>query len=522
MSWIARTSALLFIFLIVTSVASSATTGQIQSRSQGTVAEAEIHEEVGDIVKIPIRVPPYNTTTLNISGEQYSAEVTATDQDGDGQIQLRVNTFETQTSGNPSGYSVASPDHLREVSQRGHNGLTKGEYAISVDGNTSKSTLLLKQGTFQPGQLHTLPNDRKINKSNIMNDRSPVPSQIAHDDILIAEFEAEGIMGVGRFDNPPGNNGIVAADSAVGAQTTHTVQVQGTDANTSFRKVRINYDNAAGETPAGLVKLNITHAGIDSDQDGQIDRSFKPSIINVKTNSEGIIEITSSGQQTVSKSETIILQYEDVTNPSRPGTYPATVMLGSDKIDTTVEYGPAATGNLGNGLNVNANTTSLDGFVAPLPFKYFTSPANDRLYVAMDTGGLDNMTGESISLTLSQFESGESISTKRSVTNASLVEPTANVMIANDRWQADSEPLQITGTTTLAPNSNIWIRVRSAGDVPSPWIYHYTTSVRPNRTFEIDITENRIGTNETVYVRPVTRSGPIGSEEPVRVINATD
>jgi hypothetical protein len=224
----------------------------------------------------------------------------------------------------------------------------------------------------------------------------------------------------------------------------------------------------------------------------------------------------------VSESETVLLRYKNVTNPYRPGAYPATISLGSDRIDATVEYGPAATGNLGNGLNVKTSTTSSNTFVAPLPFKYFTSPADDRLYVAIDTSGLNNVTRESISLRLSQSETEEAIAEKRSATNATLVEPTANMAIANDQWQAGSEPLEITGTTTLAPNTDIWIRVRSGTDVPSPWIYHYPASVQSNRTFEADITEDRIEANETVYVRPVTRTGPVGPEEIVNVTNTTE
>lgn len=522
MNWISQIPSILFTFLIVTSLAVGGATGHVQSGAQGTVADSEIFEEVGDIVKIPVRVSPHDTATVNISRKQYSAEVTATDQDGDGQIQIRINTFETQTSGNPSGYSVSSPDHLREVSQRGDNGLTEGEYDIAVDGNAPDSTLSLSSGVFQPGQLHTLPASEKITKTNVIRNASPTPSQIARGDILIAEFEAEGIMGVGRFDDPPGNNGIVAVDSTVGTKTAHTVQVQGEGANTSFREMRISYDNAANELPSDLVKLNITHAGVDSDQDGQIDRSFISSIVNVNTNSEGIIKITTTDQQTVSGSETVLLRYENVTNPSRPGAYPATISLGPNRIDTTVEYGPAATGNLGNGLNVKASTTSSNRFVAPLPFKYFTSPDDDRLYVAMDTSGLNNVTRESISLRLSQSRKEGPIAAKKSATNATLVEPTANMAIANDQWQAGSEPLEITGTTTLAPNTDIWIRVRSGTDVPSPWIYHYPTSIQPNRTFEADITEDRIEANEPVYVSTVTRTGPVGPEEIVNVTNRTE
>ena len=522
MNWISRMSSILFTFLIIISIVASGATGHVQSGAQATVAESEMFEEVGDIVKIPVRVSPHDTVTVNISGGQYSAEVIATDQDGDGQIQLRVNTFETQTSGNPSGYTVSSPDHLREVSQRGDNGLTEGEYDIAVNGNAPESTLLLNPGIFQPGQLHTLPADEKITKTNVIRNRSPVPSQIARGDVLVAEFEAEGIMGVGRFDDPPGNNGIVAADSAVGARTAHTVQVQGEGANTSFRKIRISYDNAANGSPSNLVKLNITHAGVDSDQDGQIDRSFNSSIINVNTNSEGIIKITTSDNQTISESETVLLRYKNVTNPSRPGAYPATISLGSDRTDARVEYGPTAAGNLGNGLNVNISTNSRHEFVAPLPFNYFTSPAHDRLYVAMDTSGLDNITEESISLRLSQSQRGEPTVVKKSAVNATLVEPSVNMAIANDQWQAGSEPLQIAGTTSLAPNTDIWIRVRSGTDVPSPWIYHYPTSIQQNRTFEVDITEDRIETNETVYVRPVTRSGPVGPEEMIKVKSTTE
>jgi len=513
--------ALFLISLIVVSAGMSGAAIGSQSPETSRITEENIQEEIGDVVQIPIQVSPYDTTTLTVSGQQYSTTATVTDRNGDGQIKIRINTFEAQREGGSSGYEVVSPDHLREVSERGAKQLLPGEYTLSIDGSESTSKLLLRTAKFYQGQLHTAPSGMSINKTTVTEQRSSVPSQIAQGDMLIAEFEAEGIMGSGRFDSPPGDNGIVPINSTTRAETSHIVQISGKKNETEFRKVRVDYTSNKNYVPSKLIKINISHAGIDSDQDGQIDKSIKSSISNVNTNSEGIISINFDNSYNISDTDTLILKYGNVTNPPQAGTNSVEVDFGSEKIETTVEYGPSSNGNFGNGLHVSVNTTSSNQFVTPMPFQYVTVPSNDRLYIIMQTSGLENMTGESITLTLSQTALTENSSSKESSTEAKIVKPTANIQIVNNQWNVTSEPLHITGTTSLAPNSELWIRIRSVSSSPSPWIYHYSMTVYSNRTVNAKITEHRINTSETVYVQPVTKDGPIGPKRTVKITKGT-
>ena len=509
--------ALFLISLIVVSAAMSGAAIGSQSSETSRITDENIQEEIGDVVQIPIQVSPYDTATLTVSDQQYSTTATVTDRNGDGQIKIRINTFQAQREGGSSGYEVASPDHLREVSEGGAKQLSPGEYTLSIDGKESTSKLFLNTAKFYQGQLHTAPGGISINKTTVTEHRSPVPSQIAQGDMLIAEFEAEGIMGSGRFDNPPGDDGVVPVNSTTRAETSHIVQVSGKKNETEFREVRVDYTSTKSSAPSKLIKINISNAGIDSDQDGQIDKPIKSSISNVNTNSEGIISIAFDNSYNISDTDTLILKYGNITNPPRAGTNPVEVGFGSEKIDTTVEYGPSSSGNFGNGLDVNVNTTSSNQFVTPMPFQYITVPSNDRLYIIMQTGELEDMSGESITVTLSQTALTENSSRKESSTEAQIVTPTANIQVDNNQWDSTSEPLHITGTTSLAPNSELWIQIRSVSSSPSPWIYHYSTKVYSNRTVNARITEHRINTSETVYVQPVTRDGPIGPKRTVKI-----
>jgi hypothetical protein len=147
-----------------------------------------------------------------------------------------------------------------------------------------------------------------------------------------------------------------------------------------------------------------------------------------------------------------------------------------------------------------------------------SAPEEDLTYVIIDTSSLDLGTNESLNVTLSQTLPNSNGSDKELSTEITVAEPSATMQTTAGEWRTTNSTLNISGNTTLAPNSRFWIQVRSTTESPAGFLYHYPVTVRSNQTYQAEIDLQRIQGAENVFVRPVNRTDTIG---PTQQINIT-
>ncbi|MFC6771837.1 hypothetical protein ACFQDD_09965, partial [Halorubrum pallidum] len=169
----------------------------------------------------------------------------------------------------------------------------------------------------------------------------------------------------GVLESPaPARNLVYPADSAPGAQTTHTMQTTPTD-SLSMRSLTIDYGVDDSTPPASVHQFSrsdIEAIGVDETGDGYVDRSVGIAIQNVRTSTDGRVTLTFDRSITVSENHTFLLA-SATQNPDVTGAEDVSVTLHGDQTTHrdrgTVLYGPAGQGTLGYGVDLRP--TAADG-----------------------------------------------------------------------------------------------------------------------------------------------------------------
>jgi len=160
---------------------------------------------------------------------------------------------------------------------------------------------------------------------------------------LAAMIALAGCSAVLPGDQPQGETttaeeGVAVENSSSGA----------TNVNQSFR-IEVNESMAGAE----LTELGATYPrdrftvdsaqhseiilGVDTDDDGEIDREFNETHISGVNNNEFSFDITLDTGYTLQEGDVIVLGYPAVSNPSEPGEYDVEIRVNGE---------PAATGTI--------------------------------------------------------------------------------------------------------------------------------------------------------------------------------
>jgi len=487
--------------------------------SPASFDQSSIQEEMGDVVGVQLNVEPGAEATVIISGYQYKTTSSVHDTNQDGEVELRINTYEAGSPGTQLGYSASGPDELQRVSKKGTGQLGLGEYQLSLESESERdeAKLRLTSAQFGSAESRVFPGQLPARMSEIEANSSR-NNKVARGDLFVATFEAEGIGGRAELTNPPGNNLVFAKNSEPGVRTQHTVQINPSANTTEFRTIKVDYTEDGDNVPRNLTSLRLQHIGIDDDSDGQIETSLDPMVRTVRTNSAGIVYIEFLQQQSIEDSERILLQYSNITNPATAGHSNVAVSIGSEDLSGAIQYGASGQGNLGNGVHVAVESQTGSEFVAPLSFEYISDSKADQLYLIVDTSEINIRAGDSLTVELSQTAVNADRREKNISTSIVVTEPVATMQTPSSQWQPVNGTLNISGNTTLAPNSQFWIQMRSTTESPAGFLYHYPTVVQADQTYETEINLQSIQHDGIVYIRPVNQTHAIG---PTKQVNLT-
>jgi hypothetical protein len=144
---------------------------------------------------------------------------------------------------------------------------------------------------------------------------------------------------------------IRARDPGAGARTTHVVNYSiardSATAGNSLGSVVIEYPDGSADVTGVDERRDVRLVGIDEDRDGTIDVDATDDIEccppgdGVITPDENTLRIEFSGNYNLEGGDALVIEYEDVRNPSA-GEYPVTVTVNGEVSDTgTLEIDPS-------------------------------------------------------------------------------------------------------------------------------------------------------------------------------------
>lgn len=130
---------------------------------------------------------------------------------------------------------------------------------------------------------------------------------------------------------------ISADPNAAGSTATHTVwtDVESADDNASLRDVDVDYGSASRKADIQNVGTDdVVKVGIDEDGDGTVDTDVSDSLSGITYGSNyHKITFEFDGKYTLSGSDSLVVVYQNVTNPKQPGTYETQIAINHDTTD---------------------------------------------------------------------------------------------------------------------------------------------------------------------------------------------
>ncbi|AGB31101.1 hypothetical protein C488_01964 [Natrinema pellirubrum DSM 15624] len=442
--------------------------------ADGTVgfAAAETVDQRGDVATIRLEFTNTDETDLLIRSAQrnYRADLRVRDENNDGTVHVRFNTFRgLERDGRPA-FAAAGADSatVREQSTtQSLPVLESGRYNLIAATETSRVAAVLRLDDATSGESRSMvvaPNstaefDRTVTAESLTNERE-VPTRVAQGDRDRVEFEVSGVEGL-LEGATPNDRLVFANDSRPGAETTHYLRLSPDRDLETVRTMAIDYDDSGGAAPnvQGLGWRNIAALGVDSNGDGRVDRTLKHAVTGVRTTSDGELEVRFDGSVTISDSETLIAAYR-ATNPSESGTADVRVSFDSGQyVETgTVGYGLPSQGTLGHGVDLRLR--SADDPSASVPPLAATTvayePTTNTLTAAVDTASLETGT-YAVQL---RIDEESPLDHERTVLREEFTVVPRSVTISNTGLTNEST-LAVATSTNLAPGSPVTIRVRT-------------------------------------------------------------
>ncbi|MDG5775585.1 BGTF surface domain-containing protein [Haloarculaceae archaeon H-GB2-1] len=456
-------------------------TGNNVTTSEITVSEAAsgkadlrssiVTDHSGDVVNIPVSLSNTERATVVVgsaSEDNYVANLSVKDGDGDGEVVVQFNTYTAGTgaAGSASGvFSVEdSDDKLIESHENKSAGLFNpatasddtldaSDYnlavyagdnadaqAVTSDSADDVGTISLLEPSVDETTLHVLPNGRKGDvgdleelNENIDNENITQSGDVAAKDIIVAKVDASGLEGV--FEN-----------EVSGAADNYTEALQNQNQET---------------TAAGNLWFNVTQTNPAANQN-DLELS-----VNMTTTS--VIEDPNN--------DTYYILYD--TGPAE----------GERTDDPTT--------HMADGGDVSPS----DGDQFDVSFT-----VNDEIYDGEDDN--DDVAGDDITY---EDVDGDLMTNADTDNDGSTDEITVRAASGQN----------VSGTTNIAPGSEVTVRVQSSDD-NSPFLKPLTAIVQPDGTYTAtgDFSDTTAGTNFTVQSKRSSDSTQVSDEVDGQVTSA--
>ncbi|WP_238705349.1 hypothetical protein [Natrinema pallidum] len=470
----------------------------------GTVefADSNVVEQRGNVATIQLELANTDEASLLVRSAQrdFKADLRVRDEDGDGTVRVRFNTFYgVEQQGRPA-FTAGGDD---SVTVRTHATtqslpmLEAGRYNMIAATETSRiaGVLQIEEPTVGESRSRAIApgtDVKTVAASGVDMHATAEKTTVAKGDIGRAEFDVGGIEGLLQ-DRTARDQLVTATDSRPGAQTTHRLQQTPDRDIEDVDTISIDYDEAGGVAPniQSLSWNDIEILGVDTDNDGHIDRSVTGSVSGVRTTSAGEITIRFDDPVSIAESETFVAAYA-ATNPSRTGTADVRVRFGADQYVETgdISYGVESLGTLTHGVDLRLQSAD-DRSRIGAPLRSLTTTYNsttDTLVADVDTTHLEPGTYT----VRFQIYDDAPVSDDGSVVTERFVVVPQSTSVSEPTLMNEST-LVVNATTNLAPGNDVAMRVQ-------------TDPLRKGYLLECNTTVERDGTVTCEYELPDTES----------------
>jgi len=259
----------------------------------------------------------------------------------------------------------------------------------------------------------------------------------------------------------PGKNLLYADPATPGANSTHTMAMQIDHTIDDANSIVLNYGlYLRPEIRYGLGSSNIDHIGIDTDRNGMIETHLDGHVRDISVPGPKSIQITLNNSPTIKSGSYVIIRYSGIRNPPHERNGNVTVSLSGNRTATetgTVVYDSEYSGMFGGQTNLAVREAEPNSTPVLTLRSARVSLTDSERTVFLPTRG---------------YEVGSVYAVSFDSVEKAYILPRSARVFANLR--RTNKSVNISGFTTIAPDSSIGIYVNSSGST-SYGIYKRTT-----------------------------------------------
>lgn len=451
-----RTLSVIFLLILgLTAIPSGAIAVDSDESAAESVRFADVQrvEQQGDFVKRTLVLNNTDEARLQISAAEgdFSTTVLATDGSGDGSVTVVFDTRQADDS--DAAFRAADANDtvsvLTRSSETGETTLSAGRYNVIASAGHTRiaDRLWIEPPSVRGSAVCSVPAAQQPSHIDCA-DRSREtgsPSVVAVGDDAVVQYRVSGLESA--VQRPaPGTQPVFARNASTGAHTTHVAQWSPeTDARTS-QTLRINY--RGGPSPSLHSSRLVDHIGIDTDADGEIDRSLRTAVNRYQVTSTGGLTVAFDEPISVADNETLLFEYH-VVNPRTEGVSDASVSFGGETVHSSLEYAPNGLGNVGPGVDLRVESSEMDLISPQTVFDVAYDAETDSLNVVADSARLETGTyNVTVAIDSDIHADGEQVVLTEAFT---VAEPSVDNLSAT---MSDTK-LNVSARTNLAPQTKM-------------------------------------------------------------------
>lgn len=308
---------------------------------------------------------------------------------------------------------------------------------------------------------------------------------IARGDLLAVRFATVG-SNITQSEALPGANLVYATPGTTSVNTTHTATIEINQTVSNVQKVSLDYGKYLRPSIQRVLSSeNIMQIGVDTDQDGLIEKQLDNNVEGIIAPNSKSIQFIFDGSVTVENNTYLILRYSGIQNPVFKQTSAMSATVTGNRTVTdggSVAYGSEHSGLVGgqSNLTMRPTTTNETSLLTLRPAKIVNSKTTVTIFLS--TAGYKN-------------GSEYIVSTETGDNSVYILDRSAQVFTNFGRI---NDTVTISGFTTLAPDSTIGVYIYETQQ-SSSGIYQ-TTTVRDDSFWSTEMTL----TNATTIEKNIT------------------
>jgi hypothetical protein len=129
-----------------------------------------------------------------------------------------------------------------------------------------------------------------------------------------------------------GGGHVQAADNTTGAaEANYTTRVEVDESTAGSELDGVGATFPRDHYLVDGVKHEAVSVGVDTDDDGEVDRTFDADAVSGVNNNDYSFDVTLDSGYTLEEGDAVVVRYPGVTNPDDPGEYPVAVRLNGDQ-----------------------------------------------------------------------------------------------------------------------------------------------------------------------------------------------